>query len=176
MSATQPEAMPGDCPLCHGTGEVSISVDGTHDGTDYYGCPICISRERDEDIKRLRALNADLLVALKETTMVLDRIFDVVGDAVEPDSICGRARAAIAKSESGKRCGMSIETTLPNAAVQRAHPVDMRNVLTTVDSMKMDGILFVPIPVLSGEDHHALLKELNRRLRALEQIAEGGAA
>lgn len=54
-----------DCPLCGGKGEVSISVDGTHEGTDYYGCPMCISRERDEDIKRLRALNADLLEALK---------------------------------------------------------------------------------------------------------------
>lgn len=43
----------------------------------------------------------ELLEALKETTMVLDRIFDVVGDAVEPDSICGRARAAIAKAEGG---------------------------------------------------------------------------
>lgn len=102
MSAAQPEVLPDDCPLCHGAGEVSISVDGTRDGTDYYGCPICISRERDEDIKRLRALNADLLAALQEVTMVLDRIFGVEGREPDAESISGRARAAIAKATAHK--------------------------------------------------------------------------
>jgi chromosome segregation ATPase len=56
---TQSQEHEDECPLCDGRGEVSISK-------DYYGCPMCISRERDEtesrleeEIKRLHAANLD---------------------------------------------------------------------------------------------------------------------
>lgn len=91
MSKHTPGPWGDDCPLCGGKGEVSISVDGTHEGTDYYGCPMCISRERDEDIKRLRALNADLLEALQ----------DIVASECRQPSIGAawtKARAAIVKA------------------------------------------------------------------------------
>ena len=47
---------------------------------------------------RLIAAAPELLEALKEVTMVLDRIFDVEDRTPEPNSISGRARAAIAKA------------------------------------------------------------------------------
>lgn len=99
MSAAQPEVLPDDCPLCHGAGEVSISVDGTRDGTDYYGCPICISRERDEDIKRLRALNADLLVAL---VALLPHVPGHMTNNLHGRPWIEQARAAIAKATAHK--------------------------------------------------------------------------
>lgn len=42
-----------ECQLCGGTGQVTISSDGTDENTDYYGCPICISRELSDEIKNL---------------------------------------------------------------------------------------------------------------------------
>lgn len=50
---------------------------------------------------RLIAAAPELLEALKEVTMVLDRIFDVADRTPEPNSISGRARAVIAKAEGG---------------------------------------------------------------------------
>ncbi len=99
MSAVQPEVLSNDCPMCGGAGEVSISVDGTHDSTDYYGCPICISRERDEDIKRLRALNAELLEVLKH----IRRCIPYGGFVQIHDNSMTLAQidAAIAKAEGG---------------------------------------------------------------------------
>ena len=50
------------CELCSGSGEVSISKDGTYEGTDYYGCPMCISREAREEESNLKAANIDCMM------------------------------------------------------------------------------------------------------------------
>lgn len=49
--------MSGDaCPLCGGSGEVSIVPYGEPDNqSDWYGCPICLQREYDGERERLRA-------------------------------------------------------------------------------------------------------------------------
>lgn len=47
---------------------------------------------------RLIAAAPELLAALQEVTMVLDRIFGVEGREPDAESISGRARAAIAKA------------------------------------------------------------------------------
>lgn len=96
-----------DCPLCGGTGEVSISKDGTHEGTDYYGCPVCISRERDEEEARLRAANIDcvnhfnaLMAERNELLAALQQISDYArkdGDLIA-QHLAGIARTAIAKA------------------------------------------------------------------------------
>ena len=62
---TQQDHDEEDCPLCGGTGEVSISKDGTYEGTDYYGCPMCISRERDEEARLIETQRDELLDALR---------------------------------------------------------------------------------------------------------------
>ena len=54
-----------DCPLCGGAGEVSISKDGTYEGTDYYGCPMCISRERDEEARLIETQREALAAAIR---------------------------------------------------------------------------------------------------------------
>lgn len=71
----------GDCPLCGGVGEVSISKDGTYEGTDYYGCPMCISRERDEEARlietqrdELRTVNAGLVQAARQALEALEQL------------------------------------------------------------------------------------------------------
>ena len=54
--------------------------------------------------QRLNAAEAqrdELLAALQEVTMVLDRIFGVEGREPDAESISGRARAAIAKATEG---------------------------------------------------------------------------
>ena len=63
--STQQDHDEEDCLLCGGTGEVSISKDGTYEGTDYYGCPMCISRERDEEVRLIKAQRDELLKALQ---------------------------------------------------------------------------------------------------------------
>lgn len=93
-----PEAHEDECPLCNGSGEVSISKDGTYEGTDYYGCPACISRERDEEERRLQALNAELLEALKG--MLLSFMCTQNPDRYPSDAPCNLAIAAIAKAEA----------------------------------------------------------------------------
>ena len=62
--STQQDHDEEDCPLCGGAGEVSISKDGTYEGTDYYGCPMCISRERDEEARLIETQRDELLEAL----------------------------------------------------------------------------------------------------------------
>ena len=49
----------------------------------------------------LIAAAPELLAALQEVTMVLDRIFGVEGREPDAESISGRARAAIAKATEG---------------------------------------------------------------------------
>ena len=51
---------------------------------------------------RLIASAPELLAALQEVTMVLDALLNVRGNEPDPDSISGRARAAIAKATGGK--------------------------------------------------------------------------
>lgn len=113
--STQPEEHGDDCPLCGGTGEVSISKDGTDKGTDYYGCPVCICRERDEEEARLRAANVDcfehfnalkaerdeLLEALKACADWLDWLVTPHDDPKGAHAAhIKQARAAISRAEA----------------------------------------------------------------------------
>lgn len=111
---TQPETHEEECPLCGGTGEVSISKDGTHEGTDYYGCPVCISRERDEEEARLRKANLDCMDnfnALKaERDELLDALKDTrwrIANLLGPHKAQGLDRAAIVKADAAIAKAMS---------------------------------------------------------------------
>ena len=59
-------------------------------------------RMRDKVERDLQAQRDELLAALQEVTMVLDRIFSVEGREPDAESISGRARAAIAKATAHK--------------------------------------------------------------------------
>lgn len=110
----QPDNLQDDCPLCGGTGEVSISKDGTDKGTDYYGCPVCICRERDEEEARLRAANVDclehfnaikterdeLLAALKSARWRIANLVGPVGAQGLDREALTKIDAAIAKAEA----------------------------------------------------------------------------
>lgn len=54
----------------------------------------------------------------------------------------------------------------------RANPVEMRKALQAVETLKMAGLLFVPMPVLNEEDGVKLLAEMMQRLEAAIQEAE----
>lgn len=54
----------------------------------------------------------------------------------------------------------------------RANPVEMRKALQAVDTLKMAGLLFVPMPVLNEEDGMKLLAEMMQRLETAIQEAE----
>jgi hypothetical protein len=75
---TQSKEHEDECHLCGGTGEVSISKDGTDKGTDYYGCPVCICRERDEEEARLRAANVDCLEHFNAIKAERDELLQVL--------------------------------------------------------------------------------------------------
>ena len=88
-----------DCPLCGGAGEVSISKDGTYEGTDYYGCPMCISRERDEEARlietqrdELRAVNTVLEMAARH---LLEAVEDFEGYRQDIDTAIADLREAL---------------------------------------------------------------------------------
>jgi formate dehydrogenase maturation protein FdhE len=99
-----------ECPLCGGTGEVSISKDGTHEGTDYYGCPVCISRERDEEEFRLRKANLDCVEHFNAIKAERNELLAVLKELQEsasywseydvPLGIVDRIHAVIAKAEA----------------------------------------------------------------------------
>lgn len=76
------------CELCSGSGEVSISKDGTYEGTDYYGCPMCISREAREEESNLKAANIDCMMHFNtvkhERDILLGALTDLLDNMVEP--------------------------------------------------------------------------------------------
>lgn len=56
--------------------------------------------------------------------------------------------------------------------MNRASPADLRKALEVVDVSRKAGILFVPIPVMSAEDHSSLIAQVDSRLEQLAQQQE----
>ena len=56
--------------------------------------------------------------------------------------------------------------------IGKASPLHMRQALLMVDSMKLGGLSFIPIPVLNDSDRDELLRDMGARLELLESIAE----
>ena len=56
--------------------------------------------------------------------------------------------------------------------MNRASPADMRKALAVVDVLRKAGILFVPMPVMSAEDHSSLIEQVDSRLEQLAQQQE----
>ena len=60
--------MTEECKLCGGTGEVTVIPCGAPDeDADSFGCPCCITKERDEDEAKLNARIAELERQLVES-------------------------------------------------------------------------------------------------------------
>lgn len=60
-----------DCDVCGGSGEVEITAaDGK---ADYFGCPACIAREKDEQIAELEK-NAGRYLWLRDKAMGFDQV------------------------------------------------------------------------------------------------------
>lgn len=63
--------------------------------------------------------------------------------------------------------------------MNRASPVDLRKSIEIANHLAHIGIRFVPIPVATGEEFHALSAELSRKLEQMAVEAEkneGGTA
>jgi len=56
--------------------------------------------------------------------------------------------------------------------IEKANPVKMRKALEMANMLKGAGILFVPMPVLSDEDHSKLVRWLQDRLDQIEKMAD----
>ena len=56
--------------------------------------------------------------------------------------------------------------------MNKATPVEMRKCLVAVEAMKMAGIRFVPMPVLSDDDNDTLGRQAAERLEQLAQRCE----
>jgi hypothetical protein len=63
-----------ECELCGGSGEVSISKDGTAEGTDYYGCPACIARDRDDEIAKLKEERTEWIKTAALASTEIDKL------------------------------------------------------------------------------------------------------
>ena len=57
--------------------------------------------------------------------------------------------------------------------MDRPSPVEMRKALEAVEALKRAGILFVPIPVLSQEDHSELIRCMTDRMERIIIDSEG---
>jgi hypothetical protein len=57
--------------------------------------------------------------------------------------------------------------------MNRASPVDLRKAIDAANTYVKAGLLFVPMPVLSGDDYLKLVEESQQRLETLCQQAEG---
>lgn len=55
----------------------------------------------------------------------------------------------------------------------KASPVEMRKALETVSLLKNSMVLFVPMPVISGDDYMSLKVEMLNRMDKLADIVEG---
>lgn len=78
--STQHDHDEEDCPLCGGVGEVSISKYGSYEGTDYYGCPMCISRERDEEARLIESQRDELLAVNAGLAQAARHLLEAVED------------------------------------------------------------------------------------------------
>jgi hypothetical protein len=56
--------------------------------------------------------------------------------------------------------------------IHRANPEDLRKCLELAQTLAKSGIKFVPVPVVSDDDHVVLVQDVQRRLRLLEAQAE----
>ena len=56
--------------------------------------------------------------------------------------------------------------------MQRATPVQIRQSLEVVETLKKAGIRFVPIPVLNEEDFQTLISDLQYRLVKIENFSQ----
>lgn len=58
--------------------------------------------------------------------------------------------------------------------MNRASPVEIRQMLEAVDALAKAGIMFVPVPVLDDAEKARYLKLMNDQLRRAEELAIGG--
>jgi hypothetical protein len=56
--------------------------------------------------------------------------------------------------------------------MNRASPVDLRKAMDATLTLFKAGVLFVPMPVLNGDDHLQLVMQCQDRLEQMEQEAE----
>jgi hypothetical protein len=56
--------------------------------------------------------------------------------------------------------------------MNRAHPVLQRKCMEAAQALTKQGIAFVPMPVLSADDHDQLVNQMLARLEQLAQQAE----
>jgi tagatose-1,6-bisphosphate aldolase len=54
--------------------------------------------------------------------------------------------------------------------MNKATPVEMRKCLVAVEALKMAGVRFVPMPVLSDKDNDELCEQMRDRLEKLEEM------
>lgn len=86
----------GECRLCCGIGEVTITPIGEPDSeATSYGCPVCIAAERDEEIATLEHQRDQLLAAAEAAYELLKVIHDETG------KVGLQLRAAIAAAKGG---------------------------------------------------------------------------